>query len=84
MIPFWHYPAKSTYKRDLLQVGGLLGLFMGFSFVSGVEIVYHGVKIITNRVLVIDDDGEGDKLGFGVTTTSWSAHEKPLSLRKES
>ena len=27
------------------DVGGLLGLFMGFSFVSAVEIIYHAFKV---------------------------------------
>ena len=27
------------------DVGGLLGLFMGFSFVSAVEILYHGIMV---------------------------------------
>ena len=29
------------------DVGGLLGLFMGFSFVSAVEIIYHAFKVST-------------------------------------
>ena len=27
------------------DVGGLLGLFMGFSFVSAVEVLYHGITV---------------------------------------
>ena len=27
------------------DVGGLLGLFMGFSFISAVEILYHGIMV---------------------------------------
>jgi hypothetical protein len=37
------------------QVGGLLGLFMGFSFVSGVEIFYHLFKIVSARIITCNE-----------------------------
>jgi hypothetical protein len=40
---------------------------MGFSFVSGVEIVYHGFKIITENIFRIRDNNAGTSSvsGFG-------------------
>jgi hypothetical protein len=40
---------------------------MGFSFVSGVEIVYHGFKIITENIFRIRDNnaGRSSVSGFG-------------------
>ena len=35
------------------DVGGLLGLFMGFSFVSLAELVYHAFKVCTLERLAI-------------------------------
>ncbi len=38
------------------DIGGLMGLFMGFSFVSAVEIVYHvfGVSPVVYLMLVVE------------------------------
>ena len=36
---------KISQLSFISDVGGLLGLFMGFSFVSAVEIIYHAFKV---------------------------------------
>ena len=36
---------KISQISFMSDVGGLLGLFMGFSFVSAVEIIYHAFKV---------------------------------------
>ena len=36
---------KISPTSFMSDVGGLLGLFMGFSFVSGLEILYHALKV---------------------------------------
>ena len=35
---------KVTMEAQLGLIGGTMGLFTGFSVLSGVEIVYHGIK----------------------------------------
>ena len=40
---------KAAKFVDMLSaIGGTMGLLTGFSIISGVEIVYHVVKIILN------------------------------------
>ena len=36
----------ATFVDKLSAIGGTMGLLTGFSIISGVEIVYFGVKII--------------------------------------
>ena len=44
-----------TPTELMSDIGGLMGLFMGCSFVSAVEIVYHILKV-SNRRLVGSTD----------------------------
>ena len=37
---------KANFETKLSTIGGTMGLLTGFSIISGVEIVYFGVKII--------------------------------------
>ena len=37
---------KATFESKLSAVGGTMGLLTGFSIISGVEIMYFGVKIL--------------------------------------
>ena len=37
---------KVTMEAQLGLIGGTMGLFTGFSVLSGVEIVYHGIKTV--------------------------------------
>ena len=37
---------KANFETKLSTIGGTMGLLTGFSIISGVEIVYFGVKMI--------------------------------------
>ena len=41
---------KITWEGQLGLIGGNMGLFTGFSILSGVELLYFIVKLILNRV----------------------------------
>ena len=41
---------KADFETKLSAIGGTMGLLTGFSIISGVEIVYHAVKIIVGLV----------------------------------
>ena len=36
---------KATFSDKLSAIGGTMGLLTGFSLISGVEIIYFGVKV---------------------------------------
>ena len=36
---------KANFEEKLAAIGGTMGLLTGFSIISGVEIIYFGVKI---------------------------------------
>ena len=36
----------SKWEDKLSAIGGTMGLFTGFSIISGVEIIYHATKFI--------------------------------------
>jgi hypothetical protein len=38
--------SKISFMSD---VGGLMGLFMGFSFVSAIEIIYHAFRVNSSK-----------------------------------
>ena len=40
----------AKYQDMLSMIGGTMGLLTGFSIISGVEIVYFGVKIVFNWI----------------------------------
>ena len=39
--------AKTTMMTQISVIGGTLGLFTGFSIMSGIEIIYFLIKIVT-------------------------------------
>ena len=41
---------KANFEDKLSVIGGTMGLLTGFSIISGVEIVYHAVKIAANFI----------------------------------
>ena len=41
----------------IANVGGLLGLFMGFSFISGVEVIYHCFLYLGQKVFIFCNAG---------------------------
>ena len=40
------YSMRTNFETKLSTIGGTMGLFTGFSLLSGVEIVYHVCKIL--------------------------------------
>ena len=46
------YPkdAKTTTMTQISVIGGTLGLFTGFSIMSGIEIIYFILKIVLGRM----------------------------------
>ena len=38
--------AKTNFMTKLSTIGGTLGLFTGFSVISGIEIIYFTMKIV--------------------------------------
>ena len=52
LIKFSIYPkdAKTNTMTQISVIGGTLGLFTGFSIMSGIEIVYFIVKIVLGRM----------------------------------
>jgi hypothetical protein len=70
---------KITKVNFVGTIGGLLGLFMGFSFVSGTEVLYyvfvHGVGRLRKRLLkVAEDDSKVGKLLPGVLKADGREH----------
>ena len=41
---------KATFETQISVLGGTLGLFSGFSILSGVEIVYYLLKIVVSFI----------------------------------
>ena len=41
---------KVTMEAALGLIGGTMGLFTGFSIISGVEIIYFALKILRNLI----------------------------------
>ena len=39
---------KSNFETQISNIGGTMGLFTGFSIISGIEIIYFAVKIFYN------------------------------------
>ena len=52
LTKFHIYPqdAKTTTMTQISVIGGTLGLFTGFSIMSGIEIVYFIIKIALGRM----------------------------------
>ena len=41
---------KANFETKLSVIGGTMGLLTGFSIISGVEILYFGIKILTGFI----------------------------------
>ena len=41
---------KFSYSSLIASIGGLLGLFMGFSFISGIEIIYAAIEGLIQKL----------------------------------
>ena len=41
---------RANFETKLSAIGGTMGLFTGFSILSGVEIVYFVIKIFCSRI----------------------------------
>ena len=48
-----------TPTELMSDIGGLMGLFMGCSFVSAVEIVYHILKVSNMAIRVVEFSSGG-------------------------
>ena len=56
MMPFqYEIDEAMTPLQFIANVGGLMGLFMGFSFVSAVEVVYHFLSYLGWKFLACGD-----------------------------
>ena len=50
---------KANFEDKVSVIGGTFGLLTGFSIISGVEIIYFGVKITANLARKIIDKIKG-------------------------
>ena len=41
---------KANFEDKLSVIGGTMGLLTGFSLISGVEIIYFGIKAAVNLI----------------------------------